>query len=113
MLGATGRGFLRPESPVAEAGPLSLYSEYADNPPRFHYSGRPATLGSSLKARVDLVCTCRDCLHQAAPDLAEQVARHGAEMTVIEWQKRLVCSRCGSRNVDCVVSGYKAPSEYW
>jgi len=34
-------------------------------------------------------------------------------MTVIEWHKRLVCSRCGSRNVDCVVSGYKAPSEYW
>jgi hypothetical protein len=34
-------------------------------------------------------------------------------MTVIEWQKRLVCSRCGSRNVDSVVSGYKAPSEHW
>jgi hypothetical protein len=80
---------------------------------RFHDPGRPATLGSSLKAHVSLVCTCGDCLHKAEPDLAEKVARHGAEMTVIEWQKRLVCSRCGSRNVDCVVSGYTAPSGYW
>jgi hypothetical protein len=27
------------------------------------------------------------------------------EMAVPEWRERLVCSRCGSRNVDMVVTG--------
>ena len=80
---------------------------------RFRYSGHPATLASSLRAHVDLVCTGRDCLHQATPDLVEQVARHGTELTVIDWKKRLVCSRCGSCNVDSVVSCYQAPQTYW
>jgi hypothetical protein len=34
-------------------------------------------------------------------------ARYGAEMTVPDWRERLVCSQCGSRNVDFVVSGTK------
>jgi len=46
------------------------------------------------------------CQHRVEPDPAE-MARHGAEMTVPEWRKRLVCSRCGSRHVDMVVSGTK------
>ena len=29
------------------------------------------------------------------------------DVTVPEWGKRLVCSQCGSRNVDFVVSGAK------
>jgi hypothetical protein len=33
--------------------------------------------------------------------------RYGAEMTVPDWRERLVCSRCGSRDVDMVVSGTK------
>jgi hypothetical protein len=32
-------------------------------------------------------------------------ARYGAETSVIEWRGRLVCSRCGGREVDMVVSG--------
>jgi hypothetical protein len=32
---------------------------------------------------------------------------YGAETTVPDWSKRLVCSQCGSRNVDFVVSGTK------
>jgi hypothetical protein len=31
--------------------------------------------------------------------------RYGAETTVPELRERLVCSRCGSRNVDMVVTG--------
>jgi hypothetical protein len=31
--------------------------------------------------------------------------RYGAETTVREWRERLVCSRCGSRDVDTVVTG--------
>jgi hypothetical protein len=33
--------------------------------------------------------------------------RYGAETTVPDWGKRLVCGQCGSRNVDFVVSGTK------
>jgi hypothetical protein len=31
--------------------------------------------------------------------------RYGADMAVPEWRDRLVCSACGSRNVDMVVTG--------
>jgi class 3 adenylate cyclase len=31
--------------------------------------------------------------------------RYGAETTVPEWRERLVCSRCGSRNIDMVATG--------
>jgi len=37
-------------------------------------------------------------------------ARYGAETRVLEWHARLVCSRCGSREVDMVVSGTKGRS---
>jgi hypothetical protein len=39
------------------------------------------------------------------PDAAEIAQRFGAETTVPEWRDRLVCSQCGSRNVDIVVTG--------
>jgi hypothetical protein len=42
-------------------------------------------------------------VHQVEPDPAEMAARHGAETTVLDWRERLVCSRCGSRQVDMVV----------
>jgi hypothetical protein len=31
--------------------------------------------------------------------------RYGVETTVPDWRERLVCSRCGSRKVDMVVTG--------
>jgi len=31
--------------------------------------------------------------------------RYGAEMAVLHWRERLVCSQCGSRNIDMVVTG--------
>ena len=67
--------------------------------------GRPATPGSSVAACVCLIVWCRDCRHQVEPDPAEQAQRYGAEMTVPEWRKRLVCSKCGSREIDMVVTG--------
>jgi hypothetical protein len=30
---------------------------------------------------------------------------YGAETPVLDWRDRLVCSQCGSRKVDMVVSG--------
>jgi hypothetical protein len=32
-------------------------------------------------------------------------ARYGADTAVLDWRERLVRSRCGSRQVDMVVSG--------
>jgi hypothetical protein len=33
-------------------------------------------------------------------DPAEVFARYGAETPMLDWRERLVCSRCGSRQVD-------------
>ena len=35
----------------------------------------------------------------------EQAQRYGAEVTVLDWRDRLVCSKCGSREIDMVVTG--------
>ena len=69
------------------------------------YRGPPATLGSTAAAQARLIVWCRDCRHQVEPDPAEMAERYGAETTVPEWRRRLVCSQCGSRNVDMVVTG--------
>jgi len=66
---------------------------------------RPMTLGGALAARVRLIVWCKACRHQAEPDVADQVARSGADTTVIDWASRLRCSACDSREVDFVVSG--------
>jgi hypothetical protein len=54
-----------------------------------------------------LIVCCKDCSHQVEPDPAETAARYGAETSVIEWRGRLVCSRCGGREVDMVVTGQR------
>jgi hypothetical protein len=61
------------------------------------------TLGGA--AGVRLIAWCKSCQHQVEPDPAEMAARYGAETSVLEWRGRLVCSRCGGREVDMVVSG--------
>ena len=69
------------------------------------YRGPPMTLGNAAAAQVRLVVWCLDCRHKVEPDPVEQAQRYGAEMTVPEWHKRLVCEQCGSHNVDMVVTG--------
>ena len=44
-------------------------------------------------------------LHQVAPDPAEIAARYGADTPVLNWRDRLLCSGCGGRQVDMVVTG--------
>jgi hypothetical protein len=34
-------------------------------------------------------------------------ARYGAELAVLDWRERLICSKCGSREIDMVVTGTK------
>jgi hypothetical protein len=43
--------------------------------------------------------------HQVEPDPAELVEWHGADTPVVDWRERLVCSKCGGRDIDFVVSG--------
>jgi hypothetical protein len=69
------------------------------------YTGPPATLGSTAAAGARLIVWCRDCRHQVKPDPAEQAARHGTDLAVIDWVKRLKCSECGGRQVDFVLTG--------
>jgi hypothetical protein len=69
--------------------------------------GPPMTLGNAAAARVRLIVWCKDCRHQIEPDPAEMAQRYGAETPVPDWRERLVCSRCGSRQIDMVVSGAK------
>jgi hypothetical protein len=63
------------------------------------------TLGNAAAARVRFIVWCKTCRHQGEPDPAEQAERYGAETPVPEWRERLVCSACGSRDVDMVVTG--------
>ena len=63
------------------------------------------TLGNAAAARVRLIGWCKACGHRAEPDPAETAQRYGAETTVPSWRERLVCSGCGSRDVDMVVTG--------
>jgi hypothetical protein len=45
--------------------------------------------------------------HQVEPDPAEMAARYGADTSVLDWRERLVCSKCGGRQADMVVTGTK------
>jgi hypothetical protein len=69
------------------------------------HRGPPMTLGNAAAARVRLIVWCKACGHEVEPDAAEMAERYGAKTTVPEWRERLVCSVCGSRNVDMVVTG--------
>jgi hypothetical protein len=60
---------------------------------------------AAAAAGVRLIVWCKACRHQVEPDPAEMAARYGAETSVLEWRDRLVCSRCGGREVDMVATG--------
>jgi hypothetical protein len=63
------------------------------------------TLGNAAAAKVRLIVWCKACSHQVELDPAEHAQRYGAEKTVPDWKQRLVCSGCGSRDIDMVVTG--------
>jgi hypothetical protein len=54
--------------------------------------GPPMTLGNAAAARVRLIVWYKESRYQVEPDPAEQARRYGAEMPVLEWRERLVCS---------------------
>jgi hypothetical protein len=61
------------------------------------------TLGAAAAAGERLIVWCKEW-HQVEPNPAEQARRYGEGTAVLDWRDRLVCSRCGSRQVDMVVS---------
>ena len=63
------------------------------------------TLGVAAAAGVRLIVWCKGCQHQVEPDPSEIAARYGAKTSVLEWRERLICSQCGGRQVDMVVTG--------
>jgi hypothetical protein len=65
------------------------------------------TLGGAARADVRFIVWCKACSYQVEPDPAEQAERYGAETTAIDWHARLICSKCGSCEVDMVVTGTK------
>ena len=69
------------------------------------YRGPPATLGSTAAAQARVIVWCRECRHRIEPDAAWHAARFGADLAVVDWVKRLRCSKCGGRSVDFVLTG--------
>jgi hypothetical protein len=65
------------------------------------------TLGVAAAAGVRLIVWCKECQHQVEPDPVEMATRYGEATSVLDWRERLVCSRCGGRQIDMVVTGTK------
>ena len=69
------------------------------------------TLGAAATASVRIIVWCKACQRQTEPDPAEQARLYGVETSVLTWRERLVCSRCGNRAVDMVLTGSKRSDE--
>ena len=54
----------------------------------------PVTLGVAAAAQLRLIVWCKECHHQVEPDPAEMAQRSGANTSVLDWRRRLVCSKC-------------------
>jgi hypothetical protein len=63
------------------------------------------TLGRAAAAGIRIIIWRKACQHQVEPEPAALARRYGAEMPVLDWRERLVCSRCGSREIDMVLTG--------
>ena len=58
-----------------------------------------------MAARTRLIVWRKDCRHQVEPDTAAQAGRYDAATSVPDYGGRLVCSQCGSHNIDFVLTG--------
>jgi hypothetical protein len=64
------------------------------------YNGTPMTLGCATAVGVPLIVWVQSLPASGRARSAEMAARYGADTSVLDWRKRLVCSECGSREVD-------------
>jgi Zn finger protein HypA/HybF involved in hydrogenase expression len=65
----------------------------------------PITLGQAAKTSAEVYVWCKTCDRQNRTDPADVADLYGAELPIVEWRKRLVCSRCGSRDVEVLFMG--------
>jgi len=65
----------------------------------------PVTLGNVAKTSLHLIVWCKACRHQNSTDPADLAALYGADTPIEVWHERLVCSRCGSRDVETLLIG--------
>ena len=68
-------------------------------------SDAPVTLGHAAKASLHLIVWCKTCRHQNKTDPADVAALYGPDTPLETWRERLVCSQCGSRDVEILVMG--------
>jgi hypothetical protein len=110
------RGIAAREQPVARtedvlaqrnvlARDTGLHCGIAASPRVKSEPGPPMTLGGAAAAGVRLIVWCKSCRRRVEPAPAEMATRYGAETRVLQWRDRLVCSGCGGRQVDMVVTG--------
>jgi hypothetical protein len=69
--------------------------------------GPPMKLGGAAAAGVRIIVWYKACQRQVEPDPAKLAERYGADISVPEWRERLVCSSCGSRETDMVLTGQR------
>ena len=65
------------------------------------------TLGAAARTAERLIIWCRDpdCRHENHADAAVVARVFGPGLRVAEWRKRLICSRCGTRDVEVLFMG--------
>jgi hypothetical protein len=75
-------------------------------PPPEEY--KPASLGGTARNHSQLIVWCKGCRHHVIfmpEDIARFATSYGDDTILLEWARRLRCSKCGSADVDSVVSG--------
>ncbi len=104
-------GFLVNSDGSAFTGTVMITDEAGNPAPLTIQSDRtPLTLGNAAACRARLIARCLDCQRQAKFDPTDMAERFGADTTVPDWHARLVCSECGRRRIDIVVTGTKPSS---
>jgi len=94
----TGRTWLLVGTPLDKGGTNFTYFWNLDwhRRARAALPDRTRTKGAAMISPVEI---------EPAP--AEMAAHYSAETPVSDWRERLVCSKCGSRHIDMVVTGTK------
>jgi hypothetical protein len=68
--------------------------------------GPPMTPGDAA-ACVRFIVWCRNAAIRSRPIPPRWRLDTGAETPILDWRDRLVCSKCGSREIDMLVTGAK------
>jgi hypothetical protein len=101
---------LAPDTVIAyEQGYLDAHFVYPISSPKSVFSIETrlgAELGDYIKLTIRFIPLGEPSRAMMITGASGRVAqRYGAATAVLDWSARLVCSRCGSRQIDMVVTG--------